>query len=246
MNESKPQVFNIYDLPEIPNVCEQILREAIRLPLVSMAHVIMDEGNVSLLHNHKKMREVYFVLEGNGTLYRGDEAIEVAKGAFISIPKGIPHKLRNTGNGNLEHLVFASPPFNPEDVFLIEDVQREPRLKLKYVLNKKPFSAMDGATVYELDSQQERVENGVAFAYGTLSPKRQALRHLHRISDEVYYVISGKGNINLGDSIYPVAKRNIIYVPINTIHGLENTESEELEVLCLSSPPYQDNDFILV
>ena len=245
-NELRASVLNVYDLPEVPNVCEQILREVIKLPSLSMAHVIMNKGNVSLLHNHKKTRETYFILEGQGILYRDDESIEVTKPAFLTIPTGISHKLRNVGNGDLEHFVFAYPPLNPEDVFLIEDGKNEPKSKVKYAFNKKPFSAMDGALVYELDSQQERRENGVAFAYGTLSPRRQALKHFHRISDEIYYIISGNGRINLGYSVYPVSKGSAVYVPINTVHDLENTEQEELEVLCLSIPPYQGNDFILV
>jgi mannose-6-phosphate isomerase-like protein (cupin superfamily) len=244
-NEPRPSVFSVYDLEQVPNVCNQVLRETIKLPLVSMAHVTMNKGNVSLLHSHTKMREAYFILDGRGVLYRADEAIEVAKGAFLSIPAGTPHKLRNIGEGELEHLVFASPPFNPEDVSLINGAA-EPKAIVKYSFNKRLFSAKDGAVVYELDSNQERTENGVAFAHGTLSPKRQALKHFHKISDEVYYVISGRGNVSLGNSVYPVSKGSVVFVPSSTVHGLENTDDEDLEVLCLSTPPYQNDDFLLV
>ena len=241
----KPTVFNVYDLAPVPNVCEQVLREVIKLPLISMAHVTMEKGNVSLLHKHEKMREFYFILEGEGVLYHGDRALDVSKSAFLIIPAGVLHKLKNIGNGTLEHLVFVSPPFNATDVSLVEDDKKEPSTKTKYTLNKAYFNARDGAVVYELDSHEERIQNGVAFAYGTLSPKRKALKHFHRISDEIYYIISGKGNIKLGDSIYSVKKGSVVYVPVNILHGLENVAEEELEVLCLSIPPYQDNDFIL-
>lgn len=141
-NELKPSVFNVYDLGGVPNVCEQILREVLRLPLTSMAHVTMNKRNASLLHNHKIMEESYFILEGEGILHKGDEAIEVTKGAFLSISKGVFHKLRNIGAGDLEHLIFAYPPFNPADVFLITDdkIYPEPR---KYLFSKKSFSARD-------------------------------------------------------------------------------------------------------
>ncbi len=242
---TQTNVWNAYDLPTVPNVCDQILRELIRLPSASMAHVIMQPGNVSLLHEHKKMREFYFILEGKGIFYYGDKALGVEKGSSLTIPHSVSHKLKNTTNGKLEHLVFAMPPFDPEDVFLIPDHNSIPSVE-KFKFNKKPFTARDGAKVYEIDSAEERKESGVAFAYGTLSPKRKATLHVHHISDEVYYIISGEGKVTLGDDEYSVRKGSVIHVPTHLPHGLENTTNGELEVLCLSTPPYQDADFIII
>jgi len=197
------------------------------------------------LHNHKQTTEYYFVLRGNGILYVNDEATEVGKGAFLKIPKEAPHKLRNHGEGELEHLVFAAPPFNPKDVFIIKDDNKEPKPN-KHNSNKKFFRAIDGALVYELDSSDERKENGFGIAYGKLSADKKALKHLHRISDEVYYVVSGRGNVHLDNSSYPISTGSVVFVPTNIAHALENTSREELEVLCLSNPPYQENDLFLV
>ena len=110
------KLIDVYELPTADNVCNQILREVISLPKVSMAHVTMNPGNVSFWHQHSKMSEIYFVLEGDGILYYGDKSIKAEKGAYLMLPPKMPHKLRNTGNSNLEHLVLAIPPFDPNDV----------------------------------------------------------------------------------------------------------------------------------
>ena len=66
---SKPYSINVYDLPTVDNICNQILREVLSLPKVSIAHVIMNPGNVSLLHQHLKMSEIYYILDDLRILY---------------------------------------------------------------------------------------------------------------------------------------------------------------------------------
>jgi mannose-6-phosphate isomerase-like protein (cupin superfamily) len=240
---AKPYSINVYDLDTVDNVCNQVLREVISLPKVSMAHVIMAPGNVSLLHEHHKMTEIYFILDGEGILYHGDRALKIEKGAYLVLPPNSPHKIVNSDK-DLEHLVFALPPFDPNDVHILDDepsyAEPEP---FKY--DKQPFTARDGAIVYELLSAEERKELDMGLAIGSLEPKRKAIDHLHNISEEVYYVISGNGKVKLDGKEYEVRKGSVIYMPTNCVHALENTISEELEVLCLSSPCYTDADFIL-
>src|SRR4030042_6527110 len=95
----------------LPIYATNYLGEVISLPKVSLAHVLMEPGNVSLWHRHSNMSEIYFILEGEGILYHGDKALQAENGAYLLLPPDTPHKLRNTGNSALEHLVLAVPPF---------------------------------------------------------------------------------------------------------------------------------------
>ncbi len=100
--------------------------------------------------------------------------------------------------------------------------------------------------MYELLSSRERLELGIGLAFGILPPRKKATLHYHEKSEEVYYIVSGQGRLSLGDSSYDIQKGNVVSVPTKTIHGLENTATnKKLEVLCLSSPPYTDEDFLL-
>jgi len=241
--------IDVYDLNQVANVCNQILREVISLSTVSLAHVTMNPHADSLLHKHLNMDEIYYILNGEGFLHVGNRTILVQKGACVVIPKNTNHKLCNTSGHFLEHLVFASPPFNAKDVDLIDELNPIPKIKPsheEFKFNKVPFTARDGATVYELLSKKEQERYGFELAFGILETGKKAHPHFHNISDEFYYVISGNGTAMIGDSTIEAIKNRLIYVPKNTVHGLDNSKSSEpLEVLCLSSPPYVESDFIV-
>ena len=240
------RLIDVYGLPQVDNVCNQTLREVISLPKVSMAHVTMDPGNVSLLHQHSNMNEIYFILEGKGILYHGDRAMQAEKGTYLLLPPNTPHKLKNTGESKLEHLVLAVPPFESEDVELLEDTLQENPPLTKFRYEKPPMTAMDGALIYELMTPEERKKLDVALAVGFLPQNRKAFPHYHKISEELYYVTDGFGRVRVEEEEFDVKKGSLLYIPTNTVHALENlSNSKELKILCVSSPAYTKEDFIL-
>ncbi len=239
------KLIDVYTLPTVDNICNQILREVISLPKVSMAHVTMNPGNVSLWHQHSMMSEVYFLLEGKGVLYYEDKSIRAEKGTYLILPPKTPHKLRNTGSSNVEHLVFAIPPFNPNDVELLDDFANEKSTPDRFKYDKRPITALDGALIYELIPSNERERLDVALAVGFLPKERKAIPHYHKISEEIYYVSSGIGRLRVGQENFNIRKGSVIYVPRDIVHALENkSDSEELKVLCVTSPAYTEGDFI--
>lgn len=247
-NDLAVEYKNVYDLPVVDNVCNQILREVISLAGVSIAHVVMEPGNVSLLHKHSRMSEIYFILGGRGILYHNNRILEVEKGAYLALPPDTSHKLENAGNCNLEHLVLAVPPFDAGDVILlnekISDRENSQIAHVKFENKKAPIKAQDGAIIYELLSKKEREIMNVALAVGSLPPKRKAIPHFHKASNEIYYIISGRGVIEVEDSRYEAEKDRLIYIPANFVHALENTSKfKNLDVLCVSAPAYSDEDF---
>ena len=241
----KKGVINVYDLPRVENVCQQDLREAIRHPKFSMAHVTMGRGNESLAHKHKRMKEVYFMIKGSGNLYYDDKIRRMRKGESLFLDHSAIHKFRNIGNGELEHLVFALPPFDSEDVVLVKEKDWEKGKTIDiYSSERELFSARDGALVYELDSEDERKLTGVGIAAGFLDENRKALPHYHKVSEEFYYIVAGEGNVYLDEEKIPIKPGDIISVSVGVEHGLENTSAKEkLEVVCVTSPPYSDDDF---
>lgn len=244
MYESR--LIDVYELPVAANVCNQTLREVISLSNFSMAHVTMEKGNVSLWHQHSRMSEVYFILNGQGALYHRDQVLLVESGAYQVLNPYTPHKLRNTGSSTLEHLVFAIPPFDPNDLEILEDNSRAVSPK-KFSYEKPPITALDGALIYELMNADERNRFDLALAIGSLPHVREALPHYHKISEEIYYIIDGLGKVRVGEKVFDVKKGSVVYVPVDQVHALQNeSDSEELRVLCVSSPAYRDGDFILV
>ncbi len=113
--------IEIKKLPEIPNICNQVLREVWKSKDVSIAHVKMVPGNISLLHKHVLFTELYYILNGKGILFVDNEEFMVAEDTLVEIPPGVSHKLKNVGEFTLSHLVISNPPFNPKDVEVLNE-----------------------------------------------------------------------------------------------------------------------------
>lgn len=240
--------LEVYDLPAVDNVCNQTLREVISLPKVSVAHVLMHPGGISLPHHHQRMSEIYFILEGEGIIYYKDQALHVEQGAYLVLPPYTSHQLKNIGKNNLEHLVLAVPPFSAKDVIL-DNVETgntdNSKTKPQKFTFPTPVTALDGATIYELIPEAARKELDVGLAVGILPPNQKAIPHYHNLSEEVYYIIGGQGKARVGGEELPIKRGTVIPIPTKVIHSLENTNVEELNVLCLSSPAYVEGDFII-
>lgn len=67
-------------------------------------------------HKHEKMEEVYYVLNGSGTIFIGHEKQTIAKGDLIPIPKHEFHHVETDPGVVMEVLVVTHPKFDPNDV----------------------------------------------------------------------------------------------------------------------------------
>ena len=74
-------------------------------------------------HYHKRLTEIYIVLEGSGTLELDQERVPLRPGTAVLIPPGVVHR----AVGKLKILNVSVPPFNPKDEHLVK-ASRPPRL----------------------------------------------------------------------------------------------------------------------
>jgi mannose-6-phosphate isomerase-like protein (cupin superfamily) len=52
-------------------------------------HVTIDQAK---LHYHAQTDEIYYIIEGSGTMQLDDEMIDVSKGMVVYVPRGVRHK----------------------------------------------------------------------------------------------------------------------------------------------------------
>ena len=60
-------------------------------------------------HVHKKMIEVFYVLEGELTIHMGERRITAPTGTFALVPAGDVHTFSNPGTAPVKMLVMFSP-----------------------------------------------------------------------------------------------------------------------------------------
>ena len=65
----------------------------------------------------------------------------------------------------------------------------------------------------------------------------------HRLkTDEVYYIISGRGILHINDKSAFVESGDAVDIPPGSIQWIENTGEEELIFLCIVDPAWQPED----
>ena len=76
------------------------------------------------------------------------------------------------------------------------------------------------------------------FAVGTVAPGEGLVIHVHPGSEEVYYVIRGRGTVRLGEERekVPIEEGMALYIPPGTPHGVKNTGDVELDVAFFVAP----------
>jgi uncharacterized cupin superfamily protein len=68
--------------------------------------------------------------------------------------------------------------------------------------------------------------------------KRAFPFHVHHVNEELFFVLSGSGELRFGDEVYPVRAGDVIASPPGgpeVAHQLVNSGSEELRYLAIST-----------
>ena len=68
-----------------------------------------EPGQEHRLHTHAGMDKMYQVVEGEGLFLLEGEDLPMKAGDLLVAPEGVPHGVRNTGNGRLLVLAVLAP-----------------------------------------------------------------------------------------------------------------------------------------
>ena len=88
-----------------------ISREDAKLAPAAWAHAV--DIDSAKLHYHKRSTELYYVLEGSGTVSLDGIEHEVSKGSIVHIPTGVIHGAR----GRMRVLVIGIPDIAEDDYY---------------------------------------------------------------------------------------------------------------------------------
>ena len=88
----------------------QVFETKLTHPWASVQLVELIVGGLIDMHTHKLETETVYVLAGQGLLTHGDNQNAVGAGIGASVPPGLPHSLRNTGDVPMRLIAFHMPP----------------------------------------------------------------------------------------------------------------------------------------
>ena len=105
---------------------------------------------------------------------------------------------------------------------------------------RKPYRTLDGSMITEILRPEDGARR-MSLALAKIAEGSRTHPHLHRTSDEIYYVLSGEGVVYLGNQVHQLSAGEALYIPAGTVHWAIAVTGP-LEILCICSPPYQHED----
>jgi mannose-6-phosphate isomerase-like protein (cupin superfamily) len=104
------------------------------------------------------------------------------------------------------------------------------------------FTTLDGSSIRELAGPAWTAARNQSLAEARVPPGGATIEHFHRESEEIYYFVSGRGRMRLGEEETDVAAGDCVVIPPGVRHKLWASSEGELVLLCCCAPAYSDAD----
>lgn len=109
-----------------------------------------------------------------------------------------------------------------------------------------PLTAPDGSSIREFLNPRNSVLRNQSLAQATLAPGQSTTRHFHPRAEEIYFLLSGRGQMSIEDTQFEVGAGDAIPISPGKKHKIWNTsKSHDLVFLCCCAPAYSDEDTVL-
>jgi mannose-6-phosphate isomerase-like protein (cupin superfamily) len=111
--------------------------------------------------------------------------------------------------------------------------------------NTFSYVTKDKSTIRELFHPGSSPVRDISLAEALVDPGQETELHSHRVSQEIYYILEGEGDMRLGEERFAVKWDDAILIPPGTPHCVKNTGKSALRMLCVCSPQYSHEDTLL-
>lgn len=85
----------------------------------SVAEAIIQVGMATFEHKHLQSEEIYYVIQGQGSMSLGAELFSIKAGDTICIPPNTAHSVKNTGHEDLKIICTSCPAYSHNDTQLV-------------------------------------------------------------------------------------------------------------------------------
>jgi mannose-6-phosphate isomerase-like protein (cupin superfamily) len=108
-----------------------------------------------------------------------------------------------------------------------------------------PFITKDGSEIRELLAHRNSAIRNQSLAEARVPIGASTQEHYHAKTEEIYFIIAGRGRIGIEGEFAEVRTGDAIAIPPGKRHKLWNTGEEMLKLLCCCSPAYEHSDTII-
>ena len=90
-------------------------------------------------------------------------------------------------------------------------------------INQVPaFLTKDGSEIRELLAHRNSSINNQSLAEARIAPGLATQPHYHPMTEEIYYILEGVGEMTIGDEMRTVGPGDAIAIPPGSIHTIRN------------------------
>lgn len=116
---------------------------------------------------------------------------------------------------------------------------------IRQLLSCDEFVAGDRTLLRELlHPDKQPIDLRYSLAHATLAPGDTSTPHALRTS-EVYYILSGAGEMHIGEEVQRVKPGDTVYIPPNARQFICNVGTEPLMFLCIVDPAWRVEDEVV-
>lgn len=113
-------------------------------------------------------------------------------------------------------------------------------MEIRKHAEQSPFTTKDGSTIRSLLDLSNAPVKNQSLAEATLPAGAETERHYHKLSEEFYYLTTGRGMMEIDGMEREVVPGDAILIPAGAWHQIRAIEP--LEFLCCCAPPYAHED----
>jgi len=106
--------------------------------------------------------------------------------------------------------------------------------------SQKPFITRDGSQIRSLLDRTNAPVANQSLAEASVPEGGATERHYHKLSEEFYFLLEGRGTMEIDGKMSPVSPGDAILIPAGSWHQV--TAISPLRFLCCCAPPYAHED----
>ncbi len=183
----------------------------------------------SAMVSYPAEEQIYYILEGTGTLLYEDQKAPVKKDDFMYLPAGVKHGMANASNRPVRLLAmgFKIPPgtkLAPTPKLMLANAADVPLVPVQGHGPTALFKLLMGTTESRRD-KLAAASQMVSLFIMDFAPTGTNIPHHHEMEEEIYYILRGHGDMVAGggadgnEGRYPAREGDAFFIRLNATVG---------------------------